>query len=217
MTSRYPVWDLPVRLFHWTLVALVIAQWASAEWHLIDMEWHFRLGYATLALLLFRILWGVFGSENARFASFVRGPATVIAYVREAARPKGTAQVGHNPLGGWSVLAMIGVLLFQAVTGLFSYDDVDESGPLAKHLTLAWAKRLTHWHHAGKTVLLVLIALHVLGVLYHHARMRDNLIGPMIRGTKALPGDPKLRFAHGLLALFLLMTAAAVVWFVISV
>jgi cytochrome b len=216
MNERYKVWDLPVRLFHWALVALVIAQWASAEWHWIDMEWHFRLGYATLALLLFRILWGVFGSANARFAAFVRSPAAVVAYVRTALQPKRAPQVGHNPLGGWSVLAMLGVLLFQAVTGLFAYDDVDEAGPLAKHLPLAWAKRFTHWHEGGKNVVIALVVLHVIGVLYHHVRMRDDLIGPMIRGTKALPEDPQLRFSHGLFALFLLMASAAVVWFVTS-
>lgn len=214
--ARYKVWDLPVRLFHWSLVALVAAQWASAEWHLIGMEWHYRLGYTTLALLLFRVLWGFFGSANARFATFVRGPAAVIAYVRGAAKPKQVAQVGHNPLGGWSVLAMLGVLLFQAITGLFATDDIDESGPLAKHLSIVWAKRLTHWHHAGKNVVIALVALHVLGVLYHHVRMRDNLIGPMIRGTKLLPADPKLRFAPSLRALFFLMAASAVVWFAIS-
>ena len=215
MSERYKVWDLPVRLFHWTLVALVAAQWASAEWHVLDMEWHYRLGYATLALLLFRILWGVFGSANARFAAFVRSPMTVLAYVR-AKKPKQVAQVGHNPLGGWSVVAMISALLFQAVSGLFAYDDVDESGPLAKFVPLVWAKRCMDWHEGGKNVLIALIALHVLGVLFHHWRMGDDLITPMIRGTKVLPEDPKLRFAPGLLAAFLLMIATAAVWFVIS-
>src|SRR5262249_12671645 len=111
------VWDLPTRMFHWLLVVLVALQFATAEFHLLDMRWHFWFGYATLALVLFRVLWGVFGSQTSRFADFVRGPTAVWGYLRSLApAPK---PIGHNPLGGWSVLAMLTCLLLQSVTGLF--------------------------------------------------------------------------------------------------
>lgn len=212
--SRYRVWDLPVRLFHWSLVALVVLQWASGEFHLIDMGWHVTLGYATLALLLFRLLWGLFGSANARFAHFLRGPREVLGYIRSATGPVPRPQVGHNPLGGWSVLAMLLTLLFQSLTGLFASDDVDSFGPLSDDVPVAWAERLTDWHEASKWLLLALIVLHVVGVLYHHLTMRDDLIGPMVSGSKELPADPGLHFASSMRAALLLALACAAVWIV---
>jgi len=116
---RIAVWDAPVRLFHWALAVLVVFSYASGQLGGALMPWHVRSGYAILALLLFRILWGFFGSDTARFSSFVRGPRIAIAYARETLAGRHRPVVGHNPLGGWMVVAMIVLVATQAGSGLF--------------------------------------------------------------------------------------------------
>ena len=113
-TRKIRLWDLPLRLFHWSLLVCVAGAVATAE--LDAMDWHPRFGYAILALLLFRLIWGFVGSTHARFASFVRGPGTVLAYLHSMKDNKGPS-IGHNPLGALSVLALLATLLFQAISG----------------------------------------------------------------------------------------------------
>ncbi len=129
------VWDLPTRLFHWTLVVLILLQYLSGEFGLLPMEWHYWLGYATLALVVFRVLWGFCGSRTSRFAAFVRGPATVARYAIDSLHGRAAHVVGHNPLGGWSVLLMLASVLVQSVSGLFASDDLVESGPFAARVS----------------------------------------------------------------------------------
>ena len=130
-TARIRLWDLPVRLFHWALVALIVCAWWTAENHLIS--WHRLTGYAILTLVLFRIVWGFLGSTTARFSHFLRGPGAVGAYVGGHMFRRGSpGHAGHNPLGGWSVVGMLGLLLLQVLLGFFSVDvDGLESGPFA--------------------------------------------------------------------------------------
>ena len=176
------VWDLPTRLFHWTLVLLILAQYLSGEFGLIPMAWHYWLGYATLALVVFRVLWGFLGSATSRFASFVRGPGAVVRYVREIAAGRHVSIVGHNPLGGWSVLLMLASVLVQSISGLFSSDDITETGPLADRVSDAAVEWMTRVHHLNRWVLALLIALHVIAVLMHWVIRRDNLIAAMVHG-----------------------------------
>ena len=129
-TRAAPLWDVPVRAFHWLLIALIAFSWWSGENH--EMEWHRTSGYAILALVVFRLFWGLAGGRTARFARFVRGPRAVIAYVRGGAG----AAPGHNPLGGWSVVAMLATVAAMVTAGLFAVDvDGLESGPLADYVT----------------------------------------------------------------------------------
>ena len=137
------VWDWPVRLFHWSIVALVAIAIVTAYIGGDAKEWHMRAGYGVLAMVLFRILWGFAGTRHARFASFVRGPRTAIRYARSFARRAPQATVGHNPLGGWSVIALLLALLVQAGTGLFANDDVLMEGPLVKFISNALSDRIT--------------------------------------------------------------------------
>jgi cytochrome b len=116
-------------LFHWTLVALMIAQWLTAQ-NSGAMDYHVWGGYAVLALVLFRLIWGVMGSETARFGAFVRGPGAALAYVKALLRGETPLYLGHNPMGGWSIVAMLILLLVQAGTGLFANDDILIEGPL---------------------------------------------------------------------------------------
>jgi cytochrome b len=178
---RVQVWDLPLRLFHWSLVILVAFAWWT--WKTDRMEWHRYAGYAVIALLVFRLYWGVFGSATARFANFVRGPGAVWRYIRG----RGDATFGHNPLGALSVLALLAALIAQSVTGLYALDDEGlESGPLADTVASDTAQQMERWHGLAFDALLALIALHVLAILFYLLR-GDNLLGPMIGGRKRVP------------------------------
>ena len=212
-SSGTRVWDLPTRLFHWALVVLVALQFATAEFHWLSMQWHFYLGYATLALLLFRIVWGFAGSQTSRFGDFVRGPAAVGRYVRSLLAGRSEVTIGHNALGGWSVLAMLALLLAQTLSGLFASDGIDTDGPFVDAVSTATVKLMTRVHHLGETALLALIGLHVVAVLLHWLLHHDNLIAPMFSGRKRITAARPLRFAGGLRAalMFLLAIAAVLV------
>lgn len=178
------VWDWPTRVFHWSVVLLVAFMWWSAEER--EMEWHRRAGLVLLALVIFRLLWGFVGSSTARFSDFVRGPGRVLAYVRGMfSRHEAAGPIGHNPLGGWSVIAMLLLLLVQLVLGLFASDvDGMESGPLSIFVDFETSRRMADWHELVFDGLLVLIALHVAAVVFHLAVKRDNLVRPMLTGRR---------------------------------
>ena len=215
-TGQSIVWDLPTRLFHWTLVVLIAAQYASGEFGLLSMEWHFRLGYATLALVVFRVLWGFAGSTTSRFAAFVRGPGAVVRYVRDVLAVRAAPAFGHNPLGGWSVLLMLASVFVQSLSGLFTSDDLTETGPLAAHVSDATVKWLTSVHHVNRYVLLLLIIGHVVAVAMYRVVRRENLVAPMWHGRARRVDDAPMRVAPLWRALVLLAaSAAAVGWLVV--
>jgi len=205
------VWDLPTRLFHWVLMALILLLYASGEFGMFDMRWHFWLGYATLALILFRVLWGLFGSQTSRFADFVRGPIAVGRYVKAQISTNAHFSIGHNPLGGWSVLALLLSVLLQSVTGLFASDGIDTDGPFSASVSGYTVKLMTRLHNWNENVLLLLIALHIAAVFFYLLVKHDNLITPMFTGLK--PGAPSNtpRFANPWLALLLLLLSLAAV------
>ncbi len=205
------VWDLPTRLFHWILVALIVLLYATGEYGVLDMRWHFWAGYATLALIAFRLLWGVFGSQTSRFSDFVRGPQVVVDYVRSLFSPGRKLSIGHNPLGGWSVLALLLCITVQSVTGLFSSDEIEADGPFVALASAKTVKLMTRLHHWNQSLLLVLIGVHVAAVLLYLLLKHENLIGPMISGRKRLPDARPLRFASVWLAVVLLIVSVAVV------
>lgn len=183
MAHRIRVWDLPTRLFHWLLVFLVIGLVVTSR---IDaaVEWHARMGYAVLTLLLFRLVWGLVGGRWSRFASFVYSPGSVVAYLRgRPAHPDHL--VGHNPLGAASVFAMLAVLLVQATTGLFTDDEIAFTGPLNRLVSSETGLSLTSWHRGwGEWLIIGLVALHVVAVLWYVFRKRQALVRPMIAGDK---------------------------------
>lgn len=208
------IWDLPVRLFHWLLVPLLAFAWWSAEAGRLD--WHRLSGYALLALVLFRILWGLWGSDTARFARFLRGPAGIGAYLKQLGGKTYAASVGHNPLGGWSVFAMLALLLVQGALGLFAVDfDGIESGPLAIFVSFDAGRLAAEIHDLLFNVLLGLIGLHLAAIAFYALIKRDNLVGPMLTGKKAMPGAAAPAMAPLWLAL-LSAALAAVLVFAIS-
>lgn len=208
---RQRVWDLPTRLFHWLLVLLIAAQYATGKFHWLDMDWHMRFGYATLALLLFRVLWGFAGSQTSRFSDFVRGPRAAWHYLKAQLSTNPQNTIGHNPLGGWSVLALLGCLSIQASSGLFSSDDILTDGPLVAHVSSATVKLMTRVHHWNENILLALIVLHIGAVLAYLLIARVNFIRPMISGRKSMAQTVSLRFAPWWRALLLFVVAFAAV------
>ena len=215
------VWDAPTRLFHWAIVLLIAASYltikyaAGANMDLLT-NLHKLSGYAMLTLLLFRVAWGFLGSETSRFGQFLRNPLDGLQHLRQFGRRDPDDQVGHNAAGGWMVLILLVTLGVQAVTGLFTFDDVPE-GPLGGTVSEATAYWLTAVHRANFTVILVLIALHVLAITAYGLVKRHNLLRPMITGRKNLPGSTRQpRLASSVLAVVLVLLAGCAVWVVVT-
>jgi cytochrome b len=210
------VWDIPTRLFHWALVAALALCWLSGEQG--NFTVHFIAGHVVVGLLLFRLVWGVLGSQTARFADFVRGPGAVAAYARRVFGATPDYSVGHNPAGAVMVLLLLLVAGAQAVTGLFAsemtYAFVE--GPLAPLVDSDTSETLTSLHK--KTLfntLLTLAALHVLAAFAYLVIKRENLIRPMVTGWKAVPkdkADPPPRMAKPVVALGVVLMSAAAAW-----
>jgi cytochrome b len=209
------VWDLPVRVFHWLLVAFFLGLWVSGKTGELDI--HMKMGMAVLSMLLFRLLWGFVGSSTARFSHFVAGPSGALDYLRTVREGRPWMGLGHNPLGGWSVMALLTVLLVQGSAGLFTSDDIFTDGPLAWTVSSATVKQLSAVHRLGSKLLLVLVALHVGAVVFYLMAKGENLVRPMLTGRKAVPPEQAgeaagLRFGSPWLALALLAAAAVVVF-----
>jgi cytochrome b len=182
--SRVKLWDIPVRTIHWAIVLLMPALWWTGENS--EMTLHKQLGYVMLALVMFRLFWGFTGSSTARFASFLTGPRAIASYASGLFGSEREVVVGHNPLGGWSAALLLVLLAAQIVIGLFAQDvDGIESGPLTYLVSYDAADAARGWHHLLFNVLLGFIALHVAAILFYLIVKRDNLIGPMITGSKA--------------------------------
>ncbi len=183
-TLKKKVWDLPTRLFHWSLALCVLAMAITGETG--QMAWHFRIGYAVASLLLFRLVWGFVGGHWSRFGSFLYSP---LAAWRQARGEWPEEQAtGHSPLGALSVFAMLALLLAQVGTGLVSDDEIASTGPLAKFVSESTVGLATHYHKAyGKYMVLALVLLHVTAVVYYLARKQRNLVRPMVDGHKDLP------------------------------
>jgi cytochrome b len=182
---RTRVWDLPTRVFHWALAAAVIGQLATGLGG--AMEWHFRVGYAVLSLLLFRVIWGFIGGRWSRFAAFAYSPGSILNYLRVRAHPDHL--IGHTPLGALSVFALLAILALQVATGLVADDEIMTSGPLTRFVSGATVSLATAWHTTfGKWIAIALVSLHVLAVLFYVAVKRDRLVRPMISGDKQVMG-----------------------------
>ncbi len=178
--KKIKIWDLPTRLFHWLLVAAIGGAYFTGETGGNWLVWHGRLGMFIVGLIAFRLTWGFIGSTYARFATFVRGPSTIKAYL--AGQWKG---LGHNPLGALSVLALIGLVAFQATTGLLAQnDDTGFAGPFYAHIGSSLGSVATRLHHKSFDILLILVGLHVAAVVYYGHFKKEPLLKTMITGHK---------------------------------
>jgi len=208
------VWDLPTRLFHWLLVLAVAGAVISGMLGGLAMIWHARAGIVVLALVVFRLAWGFAGNRQARFADFVAGPAAVIDYAKTLLSGKARPWLGHNPMGGWSILAMLAALLVQAGTGLFANDDIFLQGPLADRVGQAASTLLTRVHLLNRWVLVSLICLHLTAVAFYFIIKKENLIAPMLTGFKRWP-EPVPEAGHPWRALPIALAAALVVYLLV--
>jgi cytochrome b len=209
-THSVTVWDLPTRLFHWALVLLVLTSWGSVSLNWMDL--HFLSGYCVAALLLFRLGWGLVGSDTARFANFVRRPSAALRHLAELRRREPDHEAGHNAAGGWMVLLMLLLLIVQVATGLCANDDVMLEGPFAKYAGKALSDRLTRIHHLNFKLIEAAVVLHLVAVLTYAVLKHHDLLRPMITGRKRLPADVAApRLARPWRAIALLAIAAGAV------
>jgi cytochrome b len=190
---RFQLWDLPLRVFHWSLVAAVATAVVTGELGGAWMPWHGRAGLAIVGLLVFRIVWGIVGSTTSRFTQFAPSPASMLAYLR--GRWRG---IGHNPLGALSVFALLALLSLQAATGVFGNDDIAFAGPLNHLVDDDLGARVTGWHRLLADGLFVLLALHLAAIAFHVLVKRHRLIRPMVTGLQdAAPGTPLPQATRG--------------------
>ncbi len=187
-STQVRIWDLPTRLFHWSLAAAVFGALGTAWVGGNAMVWHMRCGLAVLALLLFRMVWGLVGGRWSRFTRFMYAPAAVRRYLRGDARAGDHFEAGHNPLGALSVFGLIGFLAVQVATGLVADDEIAFQGPLNRFVSTDRGLAATSWHRDfGQWILLALVLLHVAAIAFYLLRRKTNLVLPMITGDKPVP------------------------------
>ena len=197
------VWDFPTRAFHWLLACALVGSWITAEAGFEWTETHFLLGYVSLGLILFRLIWGCVGTTYARFSHFVKPPQALLAYLPKLFSRTPPRDIGHNPIGGWSVVLMLILVAIQVGTGLFLSDDIFYAGPYNAIVSSDLAGRLASIHHTNFLILQIIVAVHIIAVIWYTVGKKTNLIGPMITGKKAgidaEQAIPKSRLAVALL------------------
>lgn len=208
------IWDLPTRVFHWGIVVLIGASWLTQheEW----MTLHFLSGYTTLAALTFRLVWGVIGSDTARFARFLRGPAAVISHLRRVPEREPDTEVGHNAIGGWMVIVLLVLLAVQVGTGLCANDEVSVQGPLSDAVGSDTSDWLSHIHAVNFRLLEAVVVLHVLAIATYRLVKGHRLLRAMITGDKWMPEGvtaPRM-VSPGRALLVFVAAAVAVGWWV---
>jgi cytochrome b len=213
------VWDLPLRLFHWLLVISVFASWGTAQMGFGWMKWHFRFGYCVIGLVLFRLVWGFVGSRHSRFSNFLRRPSKVLAYVRGLPNTAvNQHNVGHNPLGGLMILAMLFLLAVQVCTGLFATDDIAYAGPYNAVISASSAEQLTGLHHANFQIIALVVGLHLLAILYYTWVKKERLVAAMFSGKKAaevVPADQAISGSQLWKALWIIISCCGVVYWLL--
>lgn len=222
-SNCFRVWDFPVRAFHWLLVLGILAAWLTGDVFDSYLNWHLIIGEGLMGLVLFRLVWGVIGSESARFSHFVKGPAAIKAYLGSfKSDGKGSVWLGHNPLGALSVAAMLLSLVVQVGTGLFAAaDDYINYGPLNKFVSDDMSGVLTEIHEVNFNILLGLIGLHLAAIAYYRFFKRENLVTPMVTGERCLdegqkPANTLTFFAGWGRFIVAAAIATGVVWFVVT-
>lgn len=215
MSNKVRVWDLPTRIFHWALAACIMGLVGTGYVGGALMDWHARLGYAVLTLLLFRIVWGFIGGRWSRFASFTYSPRAVVTYLR--GQPHPDHLIGHSPLGALSIFGMLAVLLAQVFTGMIGDDEIAFTGPLNRFVETSKGLAAT-WYHKqiGQWLILGLVLLHIAAVLYYLWKKKNNLIGPMLHGNKPVMAAPSRDDAASRLVALVVFAACSglVAWLV---
>jgi cytochrome b len=201
------VWDVWTRLFHWLTAALIVVAYITYRFGW--MEWHARAGDAVLTLVVFRLLWGFFGSQTARFSRFVAAPQAAFAHLAQIFRREPDRQVGHNAAGGWMVLLLLALVLGEALSGIYVQNDVANQGPLSEITPARVANAITASHWIFWDALLGAMSLHVLAIIVYAAVKGQDLLRPMVSGQKRLPADVAQPPVAGALRAALLLAISA--------
>ncbi|MCZ8130665.1 MAG: cytochrome b/b6 domain-containing protein [Steroidobacteraceae bacterium] len=216
--TRQLVWDLPLRLCHWGLVIAVAGSFVTHEIGTTAFRWHVWFGYATLILVAFRLVWGFVGPAHARFGSFLRGPRAAWTYARGLfSRAQPAAPVaGHNPLGGWMVLALLAILLVQAAAGLFANDEIINAGPLYGYVDSEQSDVLSRLHRQLSDWILIAVGVHVAAAFFYLLVKRENLIGAMVTGyRRGLPAAAAIGGHRVALAAAIVAVLGAGLWWLV--
>lgn len=210
------IWDLPIRLFHWILVALVIGSYVTIKLNMMAL--HMLCGEAILVLVLWRLVWGLIGSETARFSQFIRHPLAAIQHLLHFPRRAPDIQIGHNEAGGWMVVGILALLLAQIGTGLFGRNDDDfVEGPFSKLIAAPLSETLLRLHSLTFDLIKIVALLHVIAIIAYAVVKRHDLVRPMLTGKKRLPAaTPAPRMASPALAGAVLIVMAVLVWLAVT-
>lgn len=193
------VWDMPVRVFHWSLALSFAGAWLTAEseyWKL----WHVSFGYSMALLIVFRLAWGLVGTRYARFTQFVRGPSAVKAYFMSYLRGKPQHYVGHNPAGALAILAIMATVLVTVATGYATYEEI------------GWAW-LQDMHEAMASLLMGIVVIHIAAVLLTSVAHKENLVRAMLTGEKTITPSEAINYAWAIIAVLLLCALTGLWWF----
>ena len=219
MSEKRLVWDLPLRLFHWLLVTCMVAAYVTAKLGFDWMQWHFYLGYCTIGLLVFRILWGFFGPRHARFTNFIRSPSAVWLYLKGIFKRGTPPSIGHNPVGGLMVLLMLVLVAIQAGTGLFTTDAIVWAGPYNPAVSESTASFLSTVHNWNFNFIIGVVLLHVAAIVFYAFYKNQNLVVPMLHGHKPatlVPEHEAISHSQLLKALVVSLVAAGLVYWLLA-
>ncbi|WP_289029767.1 cytochrome b/b6 domain-containing protein [uncultured Paraglaciecola sp.] len=215
--QKFLVWDLPVRLFHWLLVICIFAQWFTVEILEDATDIHFYIGYFTLGLIIFRLIWGIVGTTYARFSNFMAGPKSMLAYLKSLTTKEHTPTVGHNSVGGWMLPAVLLLVGLQATSGLFITDDIINEGPYYASASDAIKGYMMWLHHNIFNALLALIVVHLLAIFYYRFILKHDLISPMFSGKKEVKSIEAIPSSRLLLAAVMAMLVATFVYWLVAI
>ncbi len=210
-SNKSLIWDWPLRAFHWLLTLCFLGSWITAEAGLEWAQTHQFLGYVTLGLIFFRIIWGFVGPRYSRFTQFIRGFGEAWSSLSELPMRSNYTYTGHSPIGGWASLLLIGLVGIQATSGLFISDDIFNAGPYNSIVSRDWAARLGWLHHTNFDVLLVAIGAHLTAIFWYRLGKNQNLVMPMITGLKAAHSEAGISSSKIGLALVIALSVALLV------
>ncbi|MCF8157111.1 MAG: cytochrome b/b6 domain-containing protein [Rhodoferax sp.] len=212
--QRILIWDIPTRLFHWTLAVSFAVAWLTSE----SDEWlgvHVFFGYLMLGMVAFRVLWGLVGTHYARFSSFWFGPNDALTYLRQVMKGHAARHIGHNPTGSAAIYLLLLLTVAVGLTGFFTLGTEEQQGAAAGWLSIAQGRTFKKLHEAFAIGMLLLVIGHIAGVVIESVLHKENLARSMVTGTKLAPNGAVSVKPRTLIAVLMLILVGSfgVWWF----
>ena len=211
------VWDIPVRLFHWLLVVSLFGQWFTADVLEDAMDVHFYIGYVILGLIIFRLFWGFLGTRYAQFSSFIVGPKAMLSYLQSLTSKQKTFTTGHNPVGGLLLPAVLILVGLQALSGLFTSDDIISTGPYYDSANSIVQKCMQWLHHNIFDVLIALVVIHLFAIAWYKWALKHDLITPMLTGKKIVEASNAIAHSKLIKAFMLAIAVSFFVYWLVEI